>query len=58
MKLLVPGEPEQSYLWLKLTGDEAIEGEPMPININGDNQLSEAQLADFNTWLVNGATNE
>ncbi|MEO1266737.1 MAG: c-type cytochrome domain-containing protein [Myxococcota bacterium] len=58
MKLLVPGEPENSYLWLKLIDDETIVGEPMPININGNNQLSEAQLADFNTWLVNGATNE
>src|SRR5690606_34996669 len=32
LKLIEPGDPEASYLWLKLIDDPAITGQPMPIN--------------------------
>ncbi len=54
--LVTPGEPENSYLWLKLIGDEAIEGDPMPVDpLNGTRTLTEAELGDIETWIVNGA---
>lgn len=59
MNFIEPGEPDQSYLWLKLNGDESIEGSPMPIDpLNGERTLTQAELADINTWIVNGAMDE
>lgn len=56
MPLIEPGEPMESYLWLKLIDDPSIEGFPMPFNpLTGEGRLSEAELGDVETWIVNGA---
>jgi hypothetical protein len=56
MPLITPGEPEQSYLYLKLIGDSSIVGNPMPYNpLTGMGTLSEAEIADVLTWISNGA---
>jgi hypothetical protein len=56
MPLITPGDPEQSYLFLKLIGDSTIVGNPMPYNpLTGEGTLSEGEIADIQTWIVNGA---
>lgn len=57
MPLVTPGDPLNSYLWLKLIGHEDIIGDPMPIDpLMGTRTLTEAELGDIETWIVNGAT--
>ncbi len=56
MQLIEPGEPMQSYLWLKLIDDDEITGLPMPFNpLTGEGRLTEAELGDIETWITNGA---
>lgn len=56
MQLVEPGEPAESYLWLKLIDDPFIDGSPMPFNpLTGEGSLREAELGDIETWIVNGA---
>lgn len=56
MPLITPGVPEESYLYLKLIGDDAIMGNPMPYNpLTGEGTLGEAEIADILTWISNGA---
>lgn len=56
MPLITPGEPERSYLYLKLVGDEQIVGTKMPYNpLTGEGELAQAELADIETWIINGA---
>lgn len=56
LKLIEPGDPAKSYLWLKISGDEQIEGLIMPIDpLNGERRLREAELSDIKTWIENGA---
>ena len=56
MPLITPGVPEESYLYLKLIGDDSIIGNPMPYNpLTGMGTLSEAEIADVLTWITNGA---
>lgn len=56
LKLIEPGDPTKSYLWLKLVGDELIQGVVMPIDpLNGERKLREAELSDIKTWIENGA---
>ncbi|MFO7565964.1 MAG: hypothetical protein R6X02_25195 [Enhygromyxa sp.] len=56
MPLITPGVPEESYLYLKLIGDDSIIGNPMPYNpLTGEGTLSEAEIADVHTWISNGA---
>lgn len=56
LKLIEPGQPMQSYLWLKISGDPSIVGAPMPIDpLNGDRRLSAQELADIKTWIEEGA---
>ena len=56
LKLIEPGEPERSYLWLKLINDASIEGYPMPYNpLTGEGSLREGELGDIQTWITNGA---
>jgi hypothetical protein len=56
MNLIEPGSPEESYLWLKLTGDDSITGDPMPVDpLMGTRTLSEAEMGDIETWIINGA---
>ncbi len=56
MPLITPGDPMQSYLYLKLIGDDSIIGNPMPYNpLTGQGALGEAEIADVLTWISNGA---
>ena len=56
MNLIEPGDPDNSYLFLKLIGDDRITGTPMPYNpLTGEGTLSEAEIGDIQTWIANGA---
>lgn len=56
MRLIEAGEPMESYLWLKLIDHDDITGFPMPFNpLTGEGRLTEAELGDIETWIVNGA---
>lgn len=58
MNLIEPGSPEESYLWLKLIGDDSITGSPMPDSVGGSRSLTEAALGDIETWIINGAVQD
>ncbi|HSN16330.1 MAG TPA: hypothetical protein VLT61_16975 [Anaeromyxobacteraceae bacterium] len=50
MMLVAPGDPDQSWLMVRLRGEG---GRPyMPL---GDAQLSDAELAAVESWIANGA---
>ena len=56
LNLIEPEDPENSYLYLKLIGDDRMEGLRMPFNpLTGEGELTEAALADVLTWISNGA---
>lgn len=51
-----PGDPQNSYLFLKLTGDSSIEGKRMPLDpLEGERTLSEEEIADIEAWITDGA---
>ncbi|MEM6989348.1 MAG: c-type cytochrome domain-containing protein [Myxococcota bacterium] len=59
MNLIEPGDADNSYLYLKLIGDDRIEGKIMPYNpLTGEGMLNEAELADVLTWITNGAVED
>lgn len=60
LKLIEPGDPSKSYLWLKISADlDNIVGSPMPIDpLNGTRKLTEAELGDIQTWIANGAVED
>lgn len=59
MPLITPNDPENSYLYLKITGADGIVGNPMPFNpLTGEGTLSEAEIADVLTWITNGAVED
>ncbi len=59
MPLITPGDPEASYLYLKLIGDDRILGYSMPYNpLTGEGRLTEAELGDILTWITNGAVED
>jgi hypothetical protein len=59
MPLITPGDPDESYLYLKLVGDDRIIGRTMPYNpLTGDGRLNEAELGDILTWITNGAVED
>jgi hypothetical protein len=59
MPLITPNDETQSYLYLKLTGDESIVGNPMPYNpLTGMGALTDAEIADVLTWITNGAVED
>jgi hypothetical protein len=59
MPFVTPGDPTQSYLWLKLTAAEGIIGTGMPLDANAMvTQLPEGALTDIETWILNGAAEE
>ena len=47
--LVVPGDPDASYLVAKLRGGDGIEGERMPI---GDDPLSDEAMAAVTAWIA------
>lgn len=52
-----PGNPAGSYLFLKLTGDASIDGDPMPLDpLTGIRRLSDDELAAIETWITEGAS--
>lgn len=56
---VVPGDLAQSYLWMKLTNDDTIEGSPMPTSpVTGWRPLPTAELEAIRTWILDGAPRE
>ena len=49
--LVVPFEPDESYLVWKIEGREGIEGDRMPLNAS----LSESDAAMVREWIAGGA---
>lgn len=57
--LIVAGQPEQSYLWLKLVGDGSITGDRMPVDpVTGNGELPAADLEAIQTWITAGALDD
>jgi hypothetical protein len=57
---VVPGDPDNSFLMHKLTGESALPrngngGAPMPLQIE---PLTEQELDTFETWVAQGATEQ
>jgi len=53
---IAPGQLDKSYLWLKLTNDDAIDGSPMPTSpITGWRPLTTTELDAIRTWIEDGA---
>src|SRR5690606_16416234 len=53
---VTPGDPSNSYLYLKLIDDPSIEGKPMPVDpLAGTRTLAEDELADIEAWIIDGA---
>lgn len=56
LNLIEPGDPANSYLYMKITGAEGIEGESMPIDpLSGEGSLPQDSIDDIYTWIFNGA---
>ncbi len=59
LNLISPEDPASSYLFLKITGDDSITGNPMPYNpLTGEGTLTQAEIADIETWIINGAVED
>jgi len=54
MALVTPGDPERSYLWLKLQHVTA-EGKGMPRTPTGSKKLRPAELNLYRRWIEGGA---
>ena len=54
MQLVVPGDLEQSYLWLKLD-QRATVGDGMPRTFLGGKRLPPKELERFRRWIEDGA---
>ena len=56
LNLIEPGDPENSYLYMKITGADGIEGDKMPIDpLSGEGSLPQDYIDDIATWIQNGA---
>lgn len=49
---IMPGDPDNSYLYMKLTGDSRISGDRMPYQ---GIPLTQAVLDSIRLWIANGA---
>lgn len=59
MPYITPGDPSQSYLWLKLTAGDGALGLQMPLDAqNVPRELGPGPLTDIETWINNGALAE
>lgn len=57
--LITPFDPDNSYLFRKITGAEGIVGSVMPLDpLAGVRTLPEAAITDIRTWIENGALEE
>ena len=54
MALVEPGDPERSYLWLKLQ-HVTEEGKGMPRTLTGSKKLRPAELELYRRWIEGGA---
>ena len=54
MVLVEPGDPDASYLWLKLQ-HRAPEGKGMPRTLTGIKKLRSAELELYRRWIEDGA---
>jgi hypothetical protein len=54
MALVEPGDPERSYLWLKLQ-HVTTEGKGMPRTLTGSKKLRPAELDLYRRWIEGGA---
>lgn len=54
MAIVAPGDPEASYLWLKLQ-HRASEGKGMPRTPTGVKKLRPAELELYRRWIEDGA---
>ena len=54
MALVAPGDPERSYLWLKLQ-HVTEEGKGMPRTPTGSKKLRESELELYRRWIEGGA---
>ena len=54
MALVEPGDPEHSYLWLKLQ-HVTEEGKGMPRTLTGSKKLRPAELELYRRWIEGGA---
>ena len=54
MALVAPGNPDESYLWLKLQ-HTATEGKGMPRTLTGVKILRQAELDLYRRWIADGA---
>ena len=54
MALVEPGDPERSYLWLKLQ-HVTEEGKGMPRTVSGSKKLRESELELYRRWIEGGA---
>ncbi len=59
MPVVAPGEPDRSYLMLKLLGTQAEAGccDAMPPSREGD-PLSDEQISAIANWIANGAQDD
>lgn len=57
LKFIQPGQPDKSYLWLKVAGDGSVIGSRMPIDPlgGGVRPLPADVLNDIQTWILAGA---
>lgn len=56
LKFIEKGDPMKSYLFLKIIGDDSIEGKRMPINpLTGAGELPQLFIDDIETWIANDA---
>lgn len=52
-----PGDPDGSYLVLKLRDDPTIDGKAMPLDpIDGVRRLSNTEIGAIETWITDGAS--
>ena len=54
MALVAPGDPERSYLWLKMQ-HVTEEGKGMPRTPTGSKKLRESELELYRRWIEGGA---
>lgn len=54
MQLVTPGDPDRSYLWLKLD-HTATEGKGMPRTMFGAKKLPDGELELVRRWIATGA---
>jgi hypothetical protein len=54
MALVEPGDPERSYLWLKLR-HVTEEGKGMPRTVAGSKKLRDSELELYRRWIEGGA---